>query len=76
MRWRRKKKTTVATVTDPELEAARKATAERLRAARNHRDQQLAKLHEERQSVTEPLKELVNRNHLSELALEALRRTR
>lgn len=68
MRIRRKRREP-----DGAIAAARAHTQEALVTAEHQRDREVSKLRDERTAVVEPLRREKNINHLSELAMRALR---
>jgi hypothetical protein len=71
MPWFRKKKDKAP---DPALAQAQERTIASLAAARRQRDSEQRRLHDERSTVVQPLKDIHASNHLADLALQALRR--
>jgi uncharacterized lipoprotein YajG len=59
---------------DPALTAAHVDVRVSMAAAEQRRDTEVAKLHEERSEVVQPLRAVRNTNHLAELANRALLR--
>jgi hypothetical protein len=70
MSWFRNKRKAA----DPALAVAQERTVASLAAARRQRDSEQRRLHDERSTVVQPLREIHASNHLADLALQALRR--